>query len=100
MKCKVLTWYYFMFQVTNDCSGGTVERIKDSVETMFRIESSSADATAMNHPVEVATEVIEEENTLTSPSERDSYMSYCKRRDLVSSKKRIKIKNNQFYQCQ
>lgn len=57
-------------------------KFTDILETMFRV-SAGGPTDVLSHPVEVATEVIEEENTLTSPSERDSFTSYCKRRDLV-----------------
>lgn len=69
--------------IANDCSGGTMGKFTDIVESMFKI-SGSGPANVPGQTVEVATEVIEEENTLTSPSERDSFASYCKRRDLVS----------------
>lgn len=70
------------FQVPNDCSGGSMGKFTDYLEAMFRV-GTGGQAEVLSNPVEVATEVIEEENTLTSPSERDSFASYCKRRDLV-----------------
>lgn len=51
------------------------------MESLFHVNLSGNQV--LQEPIELGTEVMEEENTLTSPSERDSSTGYYKRRDLV-----------------
>ncbi|KAK6637779.1 hypothetical protein RUM44_008201 [Polyplax serrata] len=70
--------------VNYESSGGPLERFKDGMESLFHV-NLSGNQTQQLQSIEVATEVVEEENTLTSPSEKDSSTSYYRRRDLVST---------------
>lgn len=54
-----------------------------SIDAMFRVQGMTYDTPARNNVVEMASEVIEEENSATTPSEHSLASTY-KRRDLVS----------------
>lgn len=59
------------------------ERNVECMDAMFRVQGVNSDLPARAAVVEMASEVIEDENTVTTPSEHSLASTY-KRRDLVS----------------
>lgn len=80
------------YVVVNMDSG---ERNMECIDAMFRVQGVNYDVPARATVVEMANEVIEDDNTVTTPSEHSLASTY-KRRDLVSFKKRF-LKDPQYF---